>query len=674
MQETFACGPYGSCARVRNVVARLGAAGRQAIAVVAHHDSVAAGPGVADDLSGAAATVELARALAAGPPLPRPVVFLVTDGEEAGLIGATAFAGPSAATGASPGAVPWARRYEVGAVVNLEARGTTGPAILFATSGAPRWLPAALAALPRPVTTSLAAAVYAFLPNDTDLSAFETAGIPGVNLAFADGAVRYHSPRDDLAHLDPRSVQHEGDAALALVRALAAADLEHPGHEPRAWLDLLSFAVVSWRRPREVALAAALAALAAAAWLVRRERRPVRAAAWGLAAAALGALAAGAVTALLLLALRGAGALPRPFVAHPAAFRVAGWLAGVAGPLLSAGLLGRRAGSSGLLAGGALLLAGFSAALGLALPLATPLGTIPAAGVAAAAFLAGRSPGVAGALASSVAAVALAPAAIHLPPTLGVSGAVAAALLVALGTLPAVAGALDPSAPHPRRPALAALAAAFALALLQATRPQATADAPERLTFTFQVDASAARWLAEAEHDRALPAAVRAVAPFSRARSAPFPWAPMRSAFSAPAARLGLPPPRADVLSAEVEGGIRRVRIRLSSPRGAPIVALFLPASPIVLAATVEGRPLADPPPLAWRVWGGNRLVACMTTPLEGVTVDLALVGDAPAVGTLVDQSPGLPPSGAALLAARPETAVPFWEGDATVATARVEL
>jgi hypothetical protein len=63
-----------------------------------------------------------------------------------------------------------------------------------------------------------------------------------------------------------------------------------------------------------------------------------------------------------------------------------------------------------------------------------------------------------------------------------------------------------------------------------------------------------------------------------------------------------------------------------------------------------------------------------MTTPLEGVTVDLALVGDAPAIATLVDQSPGLPPSGAALLAARPETAVPFWEGDATVATARVEL
>src|SRR6266540_1940220 len=93
VQRTFACGIYGTCALVRNVVARVGppASGRRSVALVAHHDSVAAGPGVADDLSGVAIVLEAARALAAAPPLPRPVLLVLTDGEEAGLVGASAF-------------------------------------------------------------------------------------------------------------------------------------------------------------------------------------------------------------------------------------------------------------------------------------------------------------------------------------------------------------------------------------------------------------------------------------------------------------------------------------------------------------------------------------------------------------------------------------------------------
>ena len=45
VQETFGCGPYGICTPVRNVVARLGPPGRKAVLLVAHHDSVPAGPG-----------------------------------------------------------------------------------------------------------------------------------------------------------------------------------------------------------------------------------------------------------------------------------------------------------------------------------------------------------------------------------------------------------------------------------------------------------------------------------------------------------------------------------------------------------------------------------------------------------------------------------------------------
>lgn len=671
VQETFGCGPYGACATVRNVVGRLGAPapGRRAVVLAAHHDSVGAGPGAADDLSGVAAAVEVARALAAGPAPARPVVLLVTDGEEAALVGAAAFVAGH----------PLAR--EVGAVVNLEARGTAGPSILFDVSGAPAWLPAALAALPRPVTTSVAPAIYALLPNDTDLTVFERAGTPGVNLAFADGAVRYHTPRDDLFHLDPRSLQHQGENALALVRALCAAGLEAPGAAPRAWFDALSAGVLSWPRPREVALAAALLALLAAVALVRREARPWRRAALGVAAAVAGPLLAAAAGALLVLALRVAGALPRPFVAHPALAVAAAWLAGLGGGLLGPVLLGRRAGRAGLLAGHSLLFAALSAALGLALPLATPVAVVPALAFAAAEGLrAARPPGrgelLAAALPPAAAALVLAPLAVLLPAILGPLSAPATALLVALPAGVAAAGVDDAGAPPPRRgrAAAAALAAATLLAAVQALLPHATPDAPEKLTFTFHEDAAGARWLAEAEHDRALPAALRAAAPFGPARGAPFAWTPVRPAFAAPAPPLRLPPPRAEILSVEAQGGVRRVRARLSSPRGAATVALFVPPAARLRAASVNGVPLGLPPRLALWFFGDHRIVACLTTPPGGVTVELVLEGAEPVTAFLADRSPGLPSSGAALLAARPPSAAPFWEGDATVATAAVRL
>ncbi|HEX9049264.1 MAG TPA: M20/M25/M40 family metallo-hydrolase, partial [Anaeromyxobacter sp.] len=252
VRETFGCGPYGVCAPVRNVVARLGPPGRKAVLLVAHHDSVPAGPGVSDDLSGVAIVLEVARALAAGPPLPRPFLAVITDAEEAGLVGAEAFADGS---GRAAGA---------GAVVNLEARGTTGPSIMFETSGEPAWTARALRRLPHPVATSVAPAVYALIPNDTDLTVLGREGLPGLNLAFALGVVRYHTPLDDVAHLDPRSLQHQGENALALVRAAADEPLETPARARLVYFDLLALGVVSYGAPLAVALAGARLVAAAA--------------------------------------------------------------------------------------------------------------------------------------------------------------------------------------------------------------------------------------------------------------------------------------------------------------------------------------------------------------------------------------------------------------------------
>jgi len=81
-------------AQVQNIVARLkGTEGRDAVLLVAHYDSVPAGPGVADDGSGVSAILEIARILKARPAPRNDVIFLISDAEEVGLMGAGAFAG-----------------------------------------------------------------------------------------------------------------------------------------------------------------------------------------------------------------------------------------------------------------------------------------------------------------------------------------------------------------------------------------------------------------------------------------------------------------------------------------------------------------------------------------------------------------------------------------------------
>src|ERR671938_1197368 len=78
----------------QKVLPRLDGTGKggKAFLVVAHYDSVPTGPGASDDGAGVAAMLETIRALKAGPPLRHDVIFLFTDGEEMGWLGARAFA------------------------------------------------------------------------------------------------------------------------------------------------------------------------------------------------------------------------------------------------------------------------------------------------------------------------------------------------------------------------------------------------------------------------------------------------------------------------------------------------------------------------------------------------------------------------------------------------------
>jgi hypothetical protein len=208
--------PYNA-ATVFNVIARLpGAASTKAVMLAGHYDSVSAGPGASDDGHSVALQLETLRALLAGPRLRNDVIFLFTDSEEGGLLGAKGFL------------EHYPRVDEIGLVMNFEARGASGPAMMFETSeGNGRIVREFAAAAPHPVTSSLSYEAYKLLPNDTDLTFFKQAGLPGLGFAFVDDVAYYHTQYDDVAHLDPRSLQQEGDYALTLARRFGNLDIQN---------------------------------------------------------------------------------------------------------------------------------------------------------------------------------------------------------------------------------------------------------------------------------------------------------------------------------------------------------------------------------------------------------------------------------------------------------------
>lgn len=278
-------------APIANVIATLpgAAGGGDAVLLTAHYDTVPASPGASDDAVGVATLLEVARVLAHGPRPARDVAFLLSDGEEIGLVGARMFARSH----------PLASRAAV--VINLEARGTRGRVMMFETTPGNQWSIGQLAGMAGVFATSVAYAIYQLLPNDTDLSELGKLTLDGMNFAFIEGASRYHTPGDDIDSVDPRSFQQLGEVVLRLTRRLGNADLAAArAHAP----DVVYFHVFGHLAyyPAAWALSLALAGMALAVFLLIRERRRGRIR-WGRLARATAALLAGAVAAAIVVAL-----------------------------------------------------------------------------------------------------------------------------------------------------------------------------------------------------------------------------------------------------------------------------------------------------------------------------------------------------------------------------------
>jgi hypothetical protein len=239
----------------RNVLARRpGSTDSPAIALMTHYDSVPSGPGAGDAASGVATLLETARALAASEEsLARDLLLVITDGEEVGLMGAQGFLQED----------PWAER--IGLLLNFEARGASGPPFMFQTGPGNAALVSRFATVaPYPTASSTSIEVYRRMPNDTDATIVEAAGLPYLNFAFVDDYFRYHAGSDTPENLSLRSLQHEGENTLALVRHLASLEtlLTSPGDA--TYFNLSPFVLL--RYPEEVTMAVGIGALLVGLW------------------------------------------------------------------------------------------------------------------------------------------------------------------------------------------------------------------------------------------------------------------------------------------------------------------------------------------------------------------------------------------------------------------------
>jgi hypothetical protein len=631
-------------ARVRNVVGVLpGTDSTGRIVLVAHHDSVETGPGASDDGAGVSSILESVRALTAAEPLRNDVVVVLTDAEEACLCGAEAFASrhPLAVDG--------------GVVLNFEARGTSGPPIMFETSlGNERLAEAYAAAAPHPVATSFAVEVYRALPNDTDFSVFLDEGDwTGLNSAWIDGAAAYHTPQDTPDRMDRGSLQAHGDNALALVRELGDRDLTalaQPAEQDATYFPVLDRLV---RYPGSLVWPLAIGSLVAVALLVlvarvRRETSLPRTLAAVVLTALPLALAPLSVQGLweLMVAVRpDYGSMLDPW--RPAPYRLAAVALVATVVLLWYALLRRWVGPVALWTGALVWLAVLSVVLAEYAPGGAYLTTWPAlAGAVAGLFAVATRSRVVRALASlvvgGVAAVVLAPTVALFFPALGLSSGAAPAFVATLMAL-AMLPAFELLFPLPGEERVAAAivpvtAAVLAAGLLVAGLLVDTFDArhpvPSQLVYALDADEERAWWVTTEDDPGEYTAQyVRSLGDLPL----DFPYLG-GEVWTGEAEVADLPAPELVAEPTSGDEGARRWTVTVTPQRAVRLLALeVVTDGGTVTTASAQGR---DVPEAAL---GSDRLfVTFHAPPADGVKFTVEIEGDGPVSLRAIDGSDGL--------------------------------
>ena len=177
--------------------------------MVAHYDSRYSQPmpkdtvwsyGAADDGYGVSVILETVKqVLKCRQDWKQGVKVLFTDAEEVGMMGMKAI---------------WENDREVfdnvGFMINIEARGPWGPALLFETCpGNEKVMDLYAETADYPFTYSLTTVVYSFMPNFTDFTIVKDE-IPGMNFSTIADINHYHTDLDNFSNISPKSIQHYG--------------------------------------------------------------------------------------------------------------------------------------------------------------------------------------------------------------------------------------------------------------------------------------------------------------------------------------------------------------------------------------------------------------------------------------------------------------------------------
>lgn len=628
------------CGTVRNIIAEVAPGQGKAIVLMAHSDSVPAGPGAGDDVSGVATILETIRALKARAGLEtirggHPVLAVFTDGEEPGLLGASLWLRDPAA------------RAQVGVVINVEARGNQGTSYLFQTSpGDARLIDVYAKSVSHFATSSFSAEIYKMMPNDTDLTPVLAAGLTGYNFAFVGNVAQYHTPQDRRENLDPRSLQQHGEAMLGLADNLRGADFAALKSGDAIYLDILGRwlprLAATWALPLS---AAAFLVIALAGWLTRRERRALSR-----------PLLALAMPVLLLVGCAGMG-----FALHG----LAAWISGNADPSYAHPLYLRLALGFGLFAVALLAARGagaiacwlWLAALAIACAIwapgvtpyflfpalvAAPLLLVTVRGGRGVALLAGAVAGLLAWLSLTVSGEVIMGLKMHLLFTLSAGFGL-------LGLLPLLARAHGPAWGWSLA---ASLLLALGLAVTAGLQPAFSSAAPQRLNIMYVEADGKAQWIASAVAH--LPDGLRRAAAFSAV-----PQKGAEFGYAAPAGPARMPPP-----AARVTRSGDTVLVDIAVPGEA--VFLTVPAEARLRSVTLAG--------VTTPASGRQVTIMCVTPDCGTAHLELRLGSSAPWKMLLKAMHKGLPPSGARLLAARPADATASQAGDRSIRAAAIAV
>ena len=657
-----------SCSLTRNVIAVIGGEKPgKALLLNAHYDSTPAGPGAADDGIGVATMLEVATILgqcktpfvpsevegrvstgAASPLLDtngkgcpeHPIILLFNEGEEFGLNGAGAFidGDPLAA--------------QVGSLINIEARGVSGPAFMFETSepNGPA-IGAFAAASRRPYANSLTADFAKLIPNYTDVVVFKHRGWTTLSYAIVGNETRYHSPGDRVEALSRRSLQHMGSEVLAATRTLPNAS---EGGQ-RVYADiagrlLLSLPILL----AGILLAGLVAGLGFVTWRARAFWRPLLITA--------GMIVAGVAAAFALVFVAGFVRAGDYWRAWPLISYLATYATLLAAMLAVLAWLGRRVSRDRLRIAAWLTIALLGGLLSLVMPGATIFFLIAPA-LALLGFLLARARTALLWAAALVQLLMFAELLASLELLLVDGPLWAVAPVAALAALPFLAELHETRLKWQLLALVLVAAGLWAAAMLA---PRSSAERPLAFTIDYvrDDDSGKAHW-AVASKQAPLPHSWHRLGAWKRGT---LPYSG-RLRWLAEAPDLDAPLPAIETISEIKDRGSWRVRLRLSTG-GANMIMLRIEDNVPVRAMGLPGalRPTGK------GMDGEPAILRCSGRGCDGLVVEIELGGKRPIDATLIGVRFGLPLEGARLQALRPKNAHTQYGADSSIRITPITL